>query len=65
MGANMAYRRDLVLALGGFDVRLDAGTSTRSGGDTDMFARVLDAGRRTSTPPVLMSGIAIAAPHAS
>ena len=33
------------LALTGFDVRLDAGTSTRSGGDTDMFARVLDAGR--------------------
>lgn len=45
MGANMAFRRALLADLGGFDVRLDAGTSTRSGGDTDMFARVLDAGR--------------------
>jgi GT2 family glycosyltransferase len=45
VGANMAYRRDLVQSLGGFDVRLDAGTRTRSGGDTDMFARVLDVGR--------------------
>ena len=45
MGANMAFRRTLVTLLGGFDVRLDAGTRTRSGGDTDMFARVLDSGR--------------------
>jgi GT2 family glycosyltransferase len=44
MGANMAFRRDLVRALGGFDERLDAGTRTRSGGDTDMFARVLESG---------------------
>lgn len=44
MGANMAFRRTLVTSLGGFDVRLDAGTRTRSGGDTDMFARVLDSG---------------------
>jgi GT2 family glycosyltransferase len=45
VGANMAYRRELVRSIGGFDVRLDAGTRTRSGGDTDMFARVLDADR--------------------
>jgi len=45
MGANMSYRRTLVRDLGLFDVRLDAGTCTRSGGDTDMFARVLDAGQ--------------------
>ncbi len=45
MGANMAFRRNLLSTLGGFDPRLDAGTRTRSGGDTDMFARVLDAGR--------------------
>lgn len=44
MGANMALRRDLALTLGGFDPRLDAGTATQSGGDTDMFARVLDHG---------------------
>jgi len=44
VGANMALRRDLALRLGGFDPRLDAGTRTCSGGDTDMFARVLDWG---------------------
>jgi len=44
VGANMAFRRDLLMALGGFDVRLDAGTRTRSGGDIEMFARVLDSG---------------------
>jgi GT2 family glycosyltransferase len=46
MGANMALRRDLALRVGGFDPRLDAGTLTRSGGDTDMFARILDAGQQ-------------------
>ena len=44
MGANMAFRRDALTSLGGFDPRLDAGTRTQSGGDTDMFARTLDAG---------------------
>ena len=44
MGANMAFRRDVLTSLGGFDPRLDAGTRTQSGGDTDMFARTLDAG---------------------
>jgi len=43
MGANMAFRRALLRRLGGFDVRFDCGTPTRSGGDTEMFARVLDA----------------------
>jgi GT2 family glycosyltransferase len=44
MGANMAFRRDLLREMRGFDPRLDAGTATRSGGDNDMFARILDAG---------------------
>jgi GT2 family glycosyltransferase len=44
MGANMAVRRDLAVRLGGFDPRLDGGTATLSGGDTDMFARILEAG---------------------
>jgi GT2 family glycosyltransferase len=44
MGANMAFRRDLLREMRGFDPRLDAGTATRSGGDNDMFARMLDAG---------------------
>lgn len=44
IGANMAFRRETAAAIGGFDTRLDAGTRTRAGGDTDMFARILDAG---------------------
>jgi GT2 family glycosyltransferase len=51
MGANMAFRRTLATSLGGFDVRLDAGTRTRSGGDTDMFARVLDSGQEIVYTP--------------
>lgn len=51
MGANMALPRELALRLGGFDMRLDGGTATRSGGDTDMFARVLDAGTRIVYTP--------------
>jgi GT2 family glycosyltransferase len=46
IGANMAFRRSVLRDLGGFDVRLDGGTRTRSGGDTDMFARLLDSGQR-------------------
>jgi len=51
MGANMAFRRDLLVRLGGFDPRLDAGTATRSGGDTDMFARILESGGRIVYAP--------------
>jgi GT2 family glycosyltransferase len=47
----MALRRDLALRVGGFDPRLDAGTLTRSGGDTDMFARMLDAGQQIAYRP--------------
>ncbi|MGH2522411.1 MAG: glycosyltransferase family 2 protein [Anaerolineales bacterium] len=55
MGANMAFRRDLLLRLGGFDPRLDGGTATRSGGDTDMFARVLETGAQiVYTPDALV-----------
>jgi GT2 family glycosyltransferase len=53
IGGNMAFRRDVLLALGGFDVRLDAGTATHSGGDTDMFARVLDAGHTIVYSPAV------------
>lgn len=44
IGANMAFRRDVLVRLDGFDPRLDAGTCTRAGGDTEMFARVIEAG---------------------
>lgn len=55
MGANVALRRELALRLGGFDPRLDGGTATCSGGDTDMFARVLAAGSQiVYTPDALV-----------
>jgi hypothetical protein len=44
MGANMAFRREALLPLGGFDARFGPGTRTRTGDETDMFARILDAG---------------------
>jgi len=45
MGANMAFRRDLLLELGEFDLRLGPVACTRAGDETDMLARVLDSGR--------------------
>lgn len=39
-GANMALRRDLLQKVGPFDEALDAGTPTRSGGDTEIFTRI-------------------------
>jgi glycosyltransferase involved in cell wall biosynthesis len=44
IGANMSFRRTTLLDLGGFDPRFDGGTPTLSGGDTEMFARLLAAG---------------------
>lgn len=43
-GANMAFRRSVLEAAGPFDEAFDAGTLTRSGGDTEMFGRLLSAG---------------------
>lgn len=43
-GVNMALRRDVLELVGPFDEALDAGTPTRSGGDHDMFTRILMAG---------------------
>lgn len=40
----MAFRRETLDAVGPFDEAFDAGTATHSGGDTEMFARILDAG---------------------
>lgn len=55
MGANMALRRELAVRLGGFDPRLDGGTPTCSGGDTDMFARMLASGQQiVYTPDALV-----------
>lgn len=43
-GCNMSYRRDVALALGGFDEALDTGAPLPGGGDLDMFHRVLRSG---------------------
>jgi glycosyltransferase involved in cell wall biosynthesis len=43
-GAVMAFRRELVLALGGFDHVLGAGRRLAGAEDLDMFCRLLDAG---------------------
>ncbi len=44
VGANMAFRRDLLQRLGGFDTALDVGTPSNGGGDLDMLHRALMAG---------------------
>jgi GT2 family glycosyltransferase len=44
VGCNMAYRRSVLLELGGFDEALDTGASLPGGGDHDMFYRVIRAG---------------------
>lgn len=54
-GANMAVRRALATIVGPFDERLDAGTPTRSGGDHEMFARILLAGWRIVYEPWAVS----------
>ncbi|MFD4422582.1 glycosyltransferase family 2 protein [Agromyces sp. NPDC058484] len=43
-GAVMAFRRELVLGLGGFDEVLGAGRHLAGAEDLDMFCRILDAG---------------------
>jgi len=40
----MAFRRSVFEDVGNFDPALDAGTSTKTGGDTEMFFRVLKEG---------------------
>jgi GT2 family glycosyltransferase len=54
-GATLAVRRNVLARLGGFDERLDGGTPTRSGGDHEMFARILRAGYRIAYDPAAIS----------
>ncbi|HXH06857.1 MAG TPA: glycosyltransferase, partial [Vicinamibacterales bacterium] len=54
-GANFAIRREVIERVGGFDERLDAGTPTRSGGDHEMFSRILAAGYRIVYEPAAVS----------
>ena len=53
VGANMAFRRSALTALGPrpFPPELDAGTPTESGGDTYVIARLLAAGHRAVYDP--------------
>ncbi len=43
-GANMAFRREVLTSLGGFDEALDTGVSLPGGGDLDIFYRLIRAG---------------------
>lgn len=54
-GANMALRRAIIGELGWFDEALDAGTPSRSGGDHEMFSRILAAGYRIVYDPAALS----------
>ncbi|MEP0918320.1 glycosyltransferase [Leptolyngbya sp. DQ-M1] len=54
-GANMAIRRSGLELVGKFDEALDAGTKTCSGGDHEMFARILTAGYRIIYDPAALS----------
>jgi hypothetical protein len=51
----MAVRRSLLEAVGPFDEALDGGTPTRSGGDHEMFSRILAAGFRIVYDPAALS----------
>lgn len=54
-GANMALRRSVLARVGPFDERLDGGMPTRSGGDHEMFARILGSGFRIAYDPTAVS----------
>jgi glycosyltransferase involved in cell wall biosynthesis len=54
-GVNMALRRSVLEQVGPFDAALDAGTPTRSGGDTEMFSRILATGYRIVYDPAALN----------
>jgi GT2 family glycosyltransferase len=53
-GCNMAFRRDALLRLGGFDEALDTGAPLPGGGDLDIFYRVIRAGLPIAYEPRLV-----------
>ena len=54
-GVNMALRKSTLTLVGPFDEALDAGTRTRSGGDSEMFSRLLASGCRIVYEPRALS----------
>jgi GT2 family glycosyltransferase len=50
----MTFRCDVLIRLGSFDPRLDGGIPTCSGGDTEMFARALEAGAHILYEPAAL-----------
>ena len=54
-GVNMAVRREVCGRIGAFDERLDAGTPARSGGDHEMFVRILAGGYRIVYDPAAVN----------
>jgi GT2 family glycosyltransferase len=59
VGCNMAVRRDVLAALGGFDPALDTGAPLPGGGDLDLFYRALRGGY----PLVYEPGMAVRHEH--
>ena len=56
MGANMAFRRSALQALGPFDEALGTGTPSHGGEDVDMVVRVLESGRSLGYEPTAVTG---------
>ena len=54
VGVNMAFRAEVLRAIGGFDPCLGAGTPTHGGEDTDAFYRVVRLGRVMEYRPTLL-----------
>ncbi|RAU82367.1 glycosyltransferase family 2 protein [Pontibacter arcticus] len=54
-GANMALRKSICHEVGFFDEALDAGTPTHSGGDHEIFTRILVAGYTIIYEPAALS----------
>lgn len=54
-GVNMSVRRSATLRSGGFDNTLDAGTPTQSGGDHEMFTRLMVHGFKIVYEPTALN----------
>lgn len=53
-GANMAFRRDTLHEIGGFDDALDTGAPLPGGGDLDIFYRLIRAGHIIAYEPRML-----------